>query len=133
MTGGPNEVWSYGERCLGVAREHMELRERLRPYIQEQMAAAAERGTPPMRPLFLEVPDDARAWETDDEFLLGPDLLVAPVTEPGVTSRGVYLPAGADWVEIHSGRTFAGGADYEADAPYEYIPVFRRDGAEIGV
>ncbi len=133
MSGGPNEVWSYGERCLGVAREHMLLRERLRPYIQEQMEAAARDGVPPMRALLLQFPGDEAAWEVDDEFMLGPDLLVAPVTRPGATSRSVYLPAGTDWVEIHSGTRSAGGTRIEAEAPYEYIPVFRRAGAEIGV
>ncbi|PZU31152.1 MAG: family 31 glucosidase, partial [Actinomyces sp.] len=131
--GGPNEVWSYGERCLEVSRAHMELRERLRPYIGEVMRQASETGVPAMRALFVQFPDDDAAWEVDDEFLLGPDLLIAPVTGPGVTSREVYLPAGARWTEIHSGRTFDGGGRIEAEAPYEYIPVFRREGARIGV
>ena len=133
VSGGPNEVWSYGERCLEVSRAHMELRERLRPYIGEVMRQASETGVPALRALFVQFPDDATAWEVDDEFLLGPDLLIAPVTGPGVTSREVYLPAGARWTEIHSGRTFDGGGRIEAEAPYEYIPVFRREGARIGV
>lgn len=131
VSGGPNEVWSYGERCLEVSRAHMELRERLRPYIGEVMRQASESGLPAMRTLFLEFPDDAVAWEIDDEFLLGPDLLIAPVTEPGATSREVYLPAGARWTEIHSGRDVDGGRWVEAPAPYEYIPVFRREGARL--
>ncbi|VEG27836.1 glycoside hydrolase family 31 protein [Actinomyces howellii] len=132
-SGGPNEVWSYGERCLGVSRAHMELRERLRPYIGRVMREAADTGVPPMRALFLQFPEDRRAWDVDDQFLLGPDLLVAPVLSPGVTSRQVYLPAGARWREIHSGRTWEGGMRIEADAPYEYIPVFVREGADVGL
>lgn len=133
MSGGPNEVWSYGERCLEISREHMELREKLRPYIATVMAEAAEQGTPAMRTLFLQFPEDEAAWEIDDEFMLGSDLLVAPVLEAGVSEREVYLPAGARWVEIHSGETFDGGQRVTVAAPYEYIPVFRREGAEIGI
>lgn len=132
-SGGPNEVWSYGERCLEISREHMELRERLRPYIGQVMTEAADTGLPPMRTLFLQFPEDPRAWEVDDQFLLGPDLLVAPVTAPGVTSREVYLPAGATWREIHTGEVVEGGVRIEAEAPYEYIPVFVREGADVGL
>ena len=133
VSGGPNEVWSYGDRCLEIARAHMELRERLRPYIARVMAEASELGLPAMRALFLQFPDDEAAWEIDDEFLLGADLLVAPVTEAGVTGRRVYLPAGAQWVEIHSGRRVDGGQTIVADAPYEYIPVFVREGADLSL
>ncbi|WP_235931655.1 MULTISPECIES: glycoside hydrolase family 31 protein [Actinomyces] len=133
MSGGPNEVWSYGERCLEISREHMDLRERLRPYISRVMHEAAELGTPAMRALFLEFPEDERAWEVEDEFLLGPDLLVVPVTAPGVMYQDAYLPAGARWVEIHTGETYDGGQTVTVPAPYEYIPAFRREGAEIGV
>ena len=133
MSGGPNEVWSYGERCLEISREHMELREKLRPYIATVMAEAAEQGTPAMRTLFLQFPEDEAAWEIDDQFMLGSDLLVAPVLEAGVSEREVYLPAGARWAEIHSGETFDGGQRVTVAAPYEYIPVFRREGAEIGI
>lgn len=133
MSGGPNEVWSYGERCLEISRDHMELRERLRPYIAEVMAAASTTGMPAMRALFLQFPQDEAAWDVEDEFLLGPDLLVAPVTTPGATSRSVYLPVGARWTEIHSGRTFDGGITIEADAPYEYIPVFQREGGDLSL
>ncbi|WP_174721929.1 glycoside hydrolase family 31 protein [Actinomyces qiguomingii] len=132
-SGGPNEVWSYGERCLEISRAHMELRERLRPYIAEVMAEASSTGMPAMRALFLDFPQDAAAWDVEDEFLLGPDLLVAPVTTPGVISRSVYLPAGARWQEIHSGHTYDGGATIEADAPQEYIPVFQRIGGSLSL
>ncbi|WP_136192610.1 glycoside hydrolase family 31 protein [Actinomyces procaprae] len=133
ISGGPNEVWSYGERCLEIARTHMELRERLRPYIAEVMAEASATGMPAMRTLFLDFPRDPAAWDVEDEFLLGSDLLVAPVTEPGVTSRPVYLPAGARWTEIHSGLTFEGGVTIETDAPQEYIPVFQREGGALAL
>jgi alpha-D-xyloside xylohydrolase len=133
MTGGPNEVWSYGELAYEIMTGYLELRERLRPYLRQQMRTAAGTGLAPMRALFLEFPDDPHAWTVADEYLLGPDLLVAPVVEAGATSRAVYLPAGATWTDAWTGKSFAGGATYECPAPLEQIPLFLRDGARLPI
>lgn len=82
MTGGPNEVWSYGEEAYEIMCSYLELRERLRPYIAEQMATAAREGLPPMRPLFLEFPEDETAWTVADQFLLGPISWSLPSRRP---------------------------------------------------
>ena len=133
MTGGPNEVWSYGEQAYEIMADYITLRERLRPYIQEQMATAARDGVPPMRALFLEFPGDPRAWEIADEYLFGPDLLVAPVLEAGATSREVYLPAGAEWTDAWTGDVVEGGRVHEVAAPLDRIPLFLRDGARLPI
>ncbi|MFH8930075.1 TIM-barrel domain-containing protein [Streptomyces pristinaespiralis] len=133
MTGGPNEVWSYGERAEEVMSWYLALRERLKPYVLEQMRAAHEEGLPPMRPLFLEFPDDERTWEVADAYLFGPDLLVAPVLEAGATSRTVHLPAGARWTDAWTGEEYEGGRTVTVDAPLERIPLFLRDGAELPI
>jgi alpha-D-xyloside xylohydrolase len=104
----------------------MELRERLRPYIQEQMATAHREGIPPMRPLFMEFPNDPHAWNIEDQFLLGPDILIAPVTSLGMRERVVYLPAGARWTDAWTGTEHDGGATHLASAPLDKIPVFLR-------
>jgi alpha-D-xyloside xylohydrolase len=131
MTGGPNEVWSYGEDALALLEYSLRLRERLRPYLMEQMRVAHEEGVPPMRPLFIDTPDDPAAWEIDDQFLLGPDLLVAPVLGPGVTSRPVHLPPGATWTDAVTGEVHPGGTRIEAAVHAQTIPVFVRDGAKV--
>ncbi|MCO1580370.1 glycoside hydrolase family 31 protein [Crossiella sp. SN42] len=133
MTGLANEVWSYGEEAYPILAEHLRLRERLRPYVMEQMRTAAETGLPPMRPLFLEFPDDPRSWLVEDEFLLGPDLLVAPVTEAGARERAVHLPAGARWTDAWTGAEHAGGQTVTVAAPIERIPLFLRDDARLPV
>lgn len=131
--GGPNEVWSFGERAYGIIRELLFLRERLRPYILAQMDAAHERGTPPMRPLFFDFPDDPAAATVDDAFLFGPDLLVAPVLHAGATARRVYLPAGATWTNPWTRARHAGGITLEVEAPLDRIPLFVRDAAALPI
>lgn len=133
MTGGPNEVWSFGEPAYERIEQVLLLRERLRPYLSGLMRVAHESGIPPMRPLFVDFPADATAWRVDDEFLLGPDVLVAPVLFPGATSREVYLPAGADWTDAWTGSPYAGGATITAAAPPDRIPVFLRAGADVPI
>ncbi len=63
QTGGPNEVWSYGDEAYEIIAEQLRLRERLRPYIHEHMTIASETGLPPMRPLFVDHADDPQAWQ----------------------------------------------------------------------
>ena len=131
-SGGPNEVWSFGEQAYGIIRELLFLRERLRPYIMEQMKRAADKGTPVMRPLFFDFAHDPAAALIEDQFLFGPDILVAPVVKEGGRSRAVYLPAGTDWTDAWTGAEFAGGQCITVDAPLERFPVFVRAGAPVG-
>lgn len=130
-SGAPNEVWCYGDEVYAICQKYMALRERLRPYTRRLMQAAHEKGTPVMRPLFYEFPQDDRAWEVENEYLYGGDILVAPVLEPGARQRRVYLPAGAAWKEYETGIVHEGGGWITAEAPLEVIPVFLRDGFAI--
>lgn len=132
-TCGPNEVWSFGEEAYEIIKELLFLRERLRPYIMEQMKAAHEKGTPPMRPLFYDFPEDGEAWNVEDEFMFGPDILVAPVLYEGARSRKVYLPAGAKWKDANRGRMYNGGQWIDCDAPLEIIPLFLKNGADLPI
>ena len=94
QTGAPNEVWSFGEEAYGLIREQLALRERLRPYVMDQMATASATGVPPMRALFLEFPEEAPAWEVSDQFMFGPDVLVAPGDGAGSAGTGRVPPDG---------------------------------------
>ncbi|MCD6290276.1 MAG: glycoside hydrolase family 31 protein [Anaerolineae bacterium] len=133
FTGGPNEVWSFGDQAYEIIRELMFLRERLRPYIMEQMRVAHEKGIPPMRPLFVDFPEDEESWAVDDEFMFGQDLLVAPVLHEGACSREVYLPAGALWRDAWTGESHEGGQVITAEAPLERIPLYLRDQAHLPI
>lgn len=131
MDGGPNEVWSFGDEAYGIISGLLSLRERLRPYIHEQMRIAHTTGTPPMRPLYFDFSDDSACADITDEFCFGSELLVAPVVEHGARSRQVYLPAGASWTDAWTGERLDGGQDVKADAPLDRIPVYLRDGADL--
>ena len=129
-SGADNEVWSFGERNYEIIRNLLFLREKLKPYLRELNRAAHEYGTPPMRPLYYDFPTDPAAVKLAHQFMLGPDLLVAPVTEEGAVSREVYLPTGTTWVEAWNGQEFHGGQHLKADAPLEQIPVYWRKGSK---
>ena len=133
MTGGPNEIWSYGDEVYGILRSYVLLRERLRPYLHEQAQETSLTGVPLMRPLFLEFPDDKRSWAIEDQFMFGPDLLVAPVLEQGATQRSVYLPSGAEWTDAWTGAPVSSGEVVLATAPLERIPIFLRNGANLPI
>ena len=128
-----NEPWTIGGDTYRHIRSAILMRERLRPYIMAQMAHASKTGTPPMRPLFFDHDHDPDAATVEDQFLFGPDLLIAPIIEYQARARTVYLPAGSDWINAWSAVRFAGGQSVDADAPLEHIPVFVRVGASAGV
>jgi alpha-D-xyloside xylohydrolase len=130
-SGADHEVWRFGDEAYGIMREYMLLRERLRPYLREAMRSAHERGTPPMRPLFYDFPRDPEAWEIEDEYLLGADMLVAPVLSEGARMRDVYLPAGCDWIDAWTGDAAPGGRRIESSAPLETIPLYLKAGSAL--
>ncbi len=132
-TGGANEVWSYGEELYRIFVDLLFLRERIRPYIMAQFAEHARSGAPVMRPLFFDFPGDPACWDAADSYMLGPDLLVAPVVEPGARSRAVTLPRGARWRCAWTGAEHDGGTTVQADAPLDRIPLFLRDGAVLPI
>jgi len=131
QTGAPNEVWSFGDEAYGIIREQLELRERLRPYVMAQMGTASATGLPLMRALFLEFPGEEAAWEVGDEFMFGPDVLVAPVTQQGAYEREVYLPEGASWLDAWTGEPVEARGWLTARAPLDRIPVYLRAGGAL--
>ena len=132
-SGADNEIWAFGDRNYEIMKKYLFIRENLRPYTKKIMKAASETGEPVIRPLFFDFPKDNTAWNTEDAYMFGPELLVAPVTEAGVEARPVYLPEGAKWTESATGKVYEGGQTVEAYAPIEIIPVFIREGSDVKV
>ena len=132
-SGQDNEVWSFGEDNYEILKKYLFVRERLRPYIRECMKQASETGAPVMRPMFFDFPEDKICWETEDQYMFGPDLLVAPVMEMGMRERSIYLPAGVSWTDANTGKQYAGGDRITTEAPLDLLPVFVREGKRIEV
>jgi alpha-D-xyloside xylohydrolase len=129
-SGADNEVWSFGDEVYEICKKYLFLREKLKPYIKEQMKAAHERGSPVMRPLFYDFPEDAKAWEIEDQYMFGPNYLVAPVLYDKARERQVYFPAGS-WTNCWTGDRVEGGNFIKIDAPIDRIPVFSLDGSRF--
>ncbi len=101
----------------------------LKPYIRALSREAEASGLPLQRPLFLHFEDDPATYAIQTAYLFGPDLLVAPVLAEGARGRPVYLPKGADWIDVWTGARYAGGAEIDVDAPLGRPPVFYRRGS----
>ena len=125
-SGAANEVWSYGKEVYKICGKYMQLREKMRNYTRKLMKEPHEKGTPVMRTLFYECPEDSRCWDIEDEYFYGKDILVAPVLEAGVVSRKVYLPGNRVWVEMETQKKYKGGQWIEAEASLDKIPIFIR-------
>lgn len=129
--------WNIAERsgdprALTGYAFYANLRMSLLPYLKREAAHCVEARTPLMRAMILDHQDDQDAVALWDQYMLGRDLLVAPVIEEGATSRSVYLPEGRWWHLLQS-RWFEGGLRIELEAPFEQIPVFLREGAVLPI
>ena len=125
-SGADNEVWSYGEQVYEICRKYMDIRENLRDYTRDLMKEAHEKGTPVMRTLFYEFPEDENCWSIEDEYLYGSVYLVAPILHAGEKNRRVYLPAGAEWKDINTKEVYKGGTFIEVAVSLETMPVFEK-------
>lgn len=126
-----NLPWMYPE-VVPQVRQAIGLRYRLMPYLYTQMWRASRDGIPAVRPLFYDFPQDKTARCVEDAFMLGPDVLVAPVLEEGERERRVYLPEHAGgWYDWHEGKHHAGGSVATVAAPLGHLPLFVRAGALI--
>ncbi|HEY6077636.1 MAG TPA: glycoside hydrolase family 31 protein [Polyangiaceae bacterium] len=131
IMGEPDQYpWSFGASVENIVRESLDLRYKLLPYLYAKFWQSHETGAPIQRPLLFDFQHDPTARETDDAFLLGDALLVAPITEPGKVARTVYLPRGT-WYDWHTGQAHAGEHYITAQAPLERIPLFARGGSII--
>jgi len=124
-SGSFNEVWSFGETAYPILVKYMQRREELRPYVRSLMEEAHESLTPLMRAMFYEFPDDPECAVLKDQYMFGSRYLVAPVMEPGLRSRSVYLPRG-QWKDVDTGVLYQGGQYILIDAPLDRIPVLEK-------
>lgn len=124
-----NEVWSYGKTAEPILEKYLKLRYQLMPYIYSLGYHTYQTGAPFMRALFMDFPQDPNVSDLRDEYMFGPALLVAPITEQGAESRKIYLPAGTDWFNFWTNERVKGGQTIEVKAPIDTIPVFVKAGS----
>jgi alpha-glucosidase/alpha-D-xyloside xylohydrolase len=132
-TGGaanPDESELHNPEVEPICRKYLELRYRLMPYLYTAVRECCETGLPIMRALWLHYPDDKIAVARGDEYLWGRDMLVAPVTEKGVTSRKVYLPRGV-WYDFWTEEKTEGGREVSRQVDLATLPLYVRAGAII--
>ena len=132
-TGGaanPDESELHNAAVEPICRKYLELRYRLMPYLYSAVRECCETGLPILRALWLHYPDDAVAVSRGDEYLWGRDMLVAPVTEKGATSRQLYLPRGV-WYDFWTEEKIEGGREIARAVDLTTMPLYARAGAII--
>jgi alpha-glucosidase (family GH31 glycosyl hydrolase) len=137
---GPSEINNYNGAALPdasqlhnlqvepICRKYLELRYRMLPYLYSVAREGSATGLPIIRALWLQYPDDAKAVACGDQYLWGPNVLVAPVVEKGATTRSVYLPRGA-WYDFWTGDRIEGGREISRTVDLETLPLYVRAGA----
>jgi alpha-glucosidase len=130
IDGYDQEPWRFGKYYEDIIRKYLKLRYRLMPFLYTTLENAHRTGVPLFRPLVLNYQSDENTFNLDDQFIVGDDLLVAPIAKPDVTSRLVYLPEGK-WYDYWTNKPLAGGSTIRADAPLDTVPMYVRGGSII--
>jgi alpha-glucosidase (family GH31 glycosyl hydrolase) len=128
LLAGVHTPWSYDAQTVGLYRALSRLHDRARPLILRLWREAVRTGVPPTRPLWLAYPRDSRAAAQDQEWLLGPDVLVAPVVVEGARIRTVYFPRGC-WRARGRSQAISGPRTQTVAAPLARLPYFARCGS----
>ena len=131
-TWGLRMPWEYGPDALDTTRKFLQLRYSLIPYIYTYSRLAYEDGEPLVRGTYIEYPTQEGAYEFRHQYLLGKELLVAPISEPGFGKpvlKEIYLPAGEQWLDWFTGKVYEGGQVLAYECPLERMPIFVKAGA----
>ncbi len=124
--------WNFDAEAVRLAREASELHVRFAPYLIRLAREAPRSGEPIVAPLWYHSPLDAETYRVTDEYMVGPDVLVAPVVTEGAVARDIYVPAG-QWRELATGGRVPGGRWLRGHpAPLDTVPVFVREGSDAG-
>jgi alpha 1,3-glucosidase len=127
------EPWLFDENSLNLIRDALHSRYSLLYYWYTQFYINEKTGKPPMRPLWSEFPADTNTFDVDDQHMLGPSLMIKPITDPGVTSVTVIFPGQNEiWYDVKAMRSFEGGSVKTfTDINLASVPVFQRGGSII--
>jgi alpha-glucosidase/alpha-D-xyloside xylohydrolase len=124
----PDSSQLHNDQVEPICRKYLELRYRMLPYLYSAVHECATTGMPIMRALWLHYPDDAKAVACSDQYLWGPNVLVAPIVEKDATTRQVYLPAGS-WYDFWTQERLEGGREISRNVDLETMPLYIRAGS----
>ena len=125
----PTEPWLYNDDFCNAFRQSAEMKYKLMPYVYAQARRSTLTGLPMLRATFINFPDDPGAWLVEDQYMLGDDILVAPLFEE-VTSRDVYLPGKGKWIDYQTGTVYSSGWNHIEAGEIPCV-ILVRDGALI--
>lgn len=124
------EPWNYGEEALRIFKQYDNMRYSLIPYLYSYSYENHQKGTPIMRALVLSNQDDENVYNITNQYMLGENLMICPVTQKGAKTRVVYLPKGV-WTNYWTGKIYEGKAYYNMLCPLDQVPIFVKEGAII--
>lgn len=124
------EPWQFGEKYERIIKKYIQMRYQWMPQLYSLFYQAQEKGLPIMRPLMLEYPNDPKTYQLNDQFMIGDNVMIAPIMSPEVTDRAVYFPEG-QWIDYFSGETYEGKQVHLIYAELEKLPLFIRRGTII--
>ncbi|HKV37820.1 MAG TPA: DUF5110 domain-containing protein, partial [Blastocatellia bacterium] len=130
-TNHAKEMWRFDPGTQKILADYDRLRYHLLPYIYSVSWKVTHDDYTMMRGLCMDFRNDPKVYNVPDQYLLGPSLMVNPVTKPGVLTRRVYLPIGTSWTDFWTGKSYSGGQSIDAAAPLERMPLFVRAGSII--
>lgn len=123
------EAWRFGDEVVDIYKKYVKIRYAFIPYIYDLLFEGEKNGLPVMRPLGLHYENDVTSLRCNSEYLVGENLLVAPILEQGATSRSVYLPEGT-WYEIDNcKKSIKGKKNIVAEAPLDACPMYAKSGS----
>ena len=125
------EPWAFDEETEEINRKYIKLRYKFLPYFYDVMRNCEKTGAPMIRPLLFNYQNDIKTYQINDQFMVGDNIMVAPVVEQGCTRRMVYLPEGNVWFDYWTGEELNGGQYIIKSAPLDVCPIFIKDGAII--
>ena len=122
------EPWLFGDPYTDMARDIINFRYQFMPTMYSLFQEASTYGIPVLRPVFFEFPFDENVYDLDEQFLIGPSVLVAPVLAAAQTTQSIYLPTDTNWFDYYNGQKHSGGQSIQVDAPLGRLPMMVAEG-----
>ncbi|WP_404454496.1 glycoside hydrolase family 31 protein [Virgibacillus necropolis] len=124
------EPWQFGPENEAIMKKYIQMRYEWMPQLYSLFYQASATGLPVMRPLLMEFPDDVKTYNVNDQFMIGDNVIIAPILAPSVKDRAVYLPAG-EWVDYASQKVYGGNQTHLIHAELDDLPIFVKKGTAL--